>query len=179
MVERRELLDASGVAAALDALAEAILTAAPPDLALVGIRTGGLHLAERLRGRIAARTGVTAPLGAVDIALYRDDLEGLPRPAIGPTELPFMLPGKTIVLVDDVLFTGRSVRAALDALIDYGRPRAVRLAVLVDRGHRELPIQADYVGLRVETDHDDQVRVQLTERGEPDRVVLRTKAGAA
>src|SRR5262249_34965523 len=142
-------------------------------IALVGIRTGGLFLAERLARLISSGGKKAPPLGAIDIALYRDDvLEGLPRPQVGPTDLPFELPGKTIVLVDAVLFTGRTWRAALEALVDYGRARAVKLAVLVDRGHRELPIQADYVGLAIATTPQQRVRVHLRERGEPDRVVL-------
>jgi pyrimidine operon attenuation protein/uracil phosphoribosyltransferase len=179
LVERRELLDEGGIARALARMAEEIVARHSPEaprlgseLALVGIRTGGLVLAERLVKLLAA-AGVEAPLGAVDITLYRDDVfVGLPRPEVGPTELPFALPGRTVVLVDDVLYTGRTVRAALDVLVDYGRPRAVELAVLVDRGHRELPIQADVVGLRVETTRAESVRVMLRELGEPDRVVV-------
>jgi pyrimidine operon attenuation protein/uracil phosphoribosyltransferase len=149
------------------------------DMALVGIRTGGLYLAERLQKLIAIAEGQEPPLGAIDISLYRDDVfEGLPRPEIGSTELPFSLPGRTIVLVDDVLYTGRTIRAALDALMDYGRPRAVKLAVLIDRGHRELPIQADCVGQRVETQKNESVRVMLREKGEIDRVVLREKVAS-
>ncbi len=179
LVERRELLDEAGIARLLTRIGReiAVRHAASSDLALVGIRTGGLVLAERLVKLLRAAEGIEAPLGAVDITLYRDDVfVGLPRPEVGPTELPFSLPGRTIVLVDDVLYTGRTVRAALDALNDYGRPRAVELAVLVDRGHRELPIQADYVGLKVETARSESVRVMLRALGEPDRVVLRERA---
>jgi pyrimidine operon attenuation protein/uracil phosphoribosyltransferase len=146
----------------------------PDDLAIVGVHTGGWHLAMRMAKLYEHIEGRAVPLGSVDITLYRDDVfEGLPRPEVGPTQLPFALPGKRIVLVDDVLYTGRTVRAALDALMDYGRPRAVELAVLVDRGHRELPIQADYVGIKVDTSRDESVRVMLRELAEPDRVVLR------
>lgn len=146
------------------------------SIALVGIRTGGLHLAERLVSLVESIEGHKPPLGAVDITLYRDDVfVGLPRPQIGPTELPFRLAGVNIVLVDDVLFTGRTVRAALDALMDYGRPKQVQLAALVDRGMRELPIAADYVGLTVDTNANDSIRVFLKERGEEDRVVLRSR----
>lgn len=181
LIERREILDAAGIDRALGAIADAIAARdGIGEVALVGIRTGGLFLAQRLQRLLQARLGSAAPavpLGAIDIALYRDDvLEGLPRPEVGPTELPFSLPGKIIVLVDDVLYTGRTVRAALAELCDYGRPRAVQLAVLVDRGHRELPICADYVGLKVETERRQQVRVLLRERGEADRVVLRERA---
>src|SRR5215468_1946237 len=178
LVERRELADAAGITRALKRIAHEIVernAGAPGPLVLVGIRTAGVPLAERL-GRFLAETGELEALperGAIDITLYRDDVfEGLPRPEVGSTELPFALPGKTIVLVDDVLYTGRTVRAALDALNDYGRPRAVELAVLVDRGNRELPIQPDYVGLVVETTRAEQVKVTLTELGDPDRAAL-------
>jgi pyrimidine operon attenuation protein / uracil phosphoribosyltransferase len=175
LVERRELLDEAGIQRALHSLGES-LTAMRKEgpVALVGIRTGGLHLAKRLRALLGEPT---VPLGAIDISLYRDDVfEGLPRPEVGPTELPFPLPGVTIVLVDDVLYTGRTIRSALDALMDYGRPRAVRLAVLVDRGHRELPVQPDLVGLRAPTSREETVKVLLREAGEPtDRVVVRAR----
>jgi pyrimidine operon attenuation protein/uracil phosphoribosyltransferase len=147
------------------------------DLALVGIRTGGLLLAERLCALLGELEGTAPPLGAVDISLYRDDVfQGLPRPELGPTELPFELSGVTVVLVDDVLYTGRTVRAALDALMDYGRPRAVRLAVLVDRGLRELPIGADHVGLQAETTPAEVVKVLFDASGAVERVVLARRA---
>jgi len=179
LVLRRELLDEAGMARTLKRLAHEVAERhrAQPGFALVGIRTGGFVLAERLVKLLRSVEGADVPLGAVDITLYRDDVfEGLPRPEVGSTELPFSLPGKTVVLVDDVLFTGRTVRAALDALVDYGRPRAVELLVLVDRGHRELPIQADFVGMKVETTRRESVRVMLQELGEPDRVVVRARA---
>jgi len=145
-------------------------------LYLVGIRTGGAFLAQRLAA-LLVEAGEPAPLlGAVDITLYRDDVfHGLPKPEIGPTELPQPIQGRTLVLVDDVLYTGRTVRAAMDVLADYGRPRAVKLAALVDRGRRELPIQPDFVGVTVETTARDSVRVMLAELGETDRVVLRER----
>jgi pyrimidine operon attenuation protein / uracil phosphoribosyltransferase len=129
--------------------------------------------------RLLAEAGEQRPhLGAVDITLYRDDVFlGLPKPEVGATELPETVDGRTVVLVDDVLFTGRTVRAAMDVLADYGRPRAVQLAALVDRGRRELPIQPDYVGVRVQTTADQSVRVMLAEKGEEDRVVLRERKG--
>lgn len=179
LVERRVLADAPAVGRMLRRLASEIVekTGGPAGLALVGIRTGGLHLAERLAAQIESIEGRRPLLGAVDITLYRDDVfRGLPRPEIGPTELPFDLEGVTVVLVDDVLYTGRTIRAALDALMDFGRPRAVQLAVLVDRGRRELPIQADYVGLAAATDADESVKVFLTEAGhERDRVAVRVR----
>ena len=183
LVERRVLADPPAVARMLRRLASEIVekNGGTAGLALVGIRTGGLILAERLTALIQAVEGKPPLLGAVDITLYRDDVfGGLPRPEIGPTELPFELGGVTVVLVDDVLYTGRTVRAALDALMDFGRPRAVQLAVLIDRGRRELPIQADYVGLSAETAADESVKVFLTEGGhDRDRVVVRVREADA
>jgi pyrimidine operon attenuation protein/uracil phosphoribosyltransferase len=178
LVERRELLDAAGITRALRRIAHEIVERnAGQGVVLVGIRTAGVPLAERL-GKMIGEAGEAVPgLGAIDITLYRDDVfEGLPKPEVGSSELPdHSAEGKTIVLVDDVLYTGRTIRAALDALMDYGRPRAVQLAVLVDRGHRELPIQPDYVGLKVQTARDESVKVTLSELNMSDRVVLRGK----
>lgn len=177
LVDRKITADEAAIARMLRRIAHEIVerNGGAQDIALVGVRTGGLHLAQRLVPLIETIEGHKPPLGAVDITLYRDDVFiGLPRPEVGPTELPFRLAGVNIVLVDDVLFTGRTVRAALDALMDYGRPAQVQLAVLVDRGMRELPIAADYVGVTVETTADDSVKVCLQEGGETDRVVLRT-----
>lgn len=173
--EIRELMDRAAMHRALRRLAHEIVEREEgiQELVLVGIHTGGVHLARRLVDLIAEIENAPVPMGVVDITLYRDDaLEGLPRPVIGATSLPFELERKKVLLVDDVLYTGRTVRAALDALNDYGRPRRVRLAVLVDRGHRELPVQGDYVGLRVDTLPEQSVKVRLTERGFDDRVVL-------
>ena len=142
LVERRVLADRAAVTRMLRRIANEIVerTGGASAIALVGIRTGGLYLAERLQRLIGEIEGELPPVGAIDISLYRDDVfEGLPKPVIGPTELPFEVAGMPIVLIDDVLYTGRTVRAALDALMDYGRPRAVQLAVLVDRGLRERP----------------------------------------
>ena len=154
---------------------------APPhgSIYLVGVRTGGAYLANRLAALIRVQTNdLAVTVGAVDISLYRDDVFlGLPKPEIGPTDLPAPVDGGLVVLVDDVLFTGRTIRAAMDVLADYGRPRAVRLAVLVDRGRRELPIQPDFVGVTVQTTATESVRVTLKERGEVDRIVLRERRG--
>jgi pyrimidine operon attenuation protein/uracil phosphoribosyltransferase len=140
------------------------LLGVPTDYSLVGIVTGGRPIAERLANRIEQSTGVPPQTGTVDITLYRDDLyTGLEKPVLGETKLPFTLTGQDIVLVDDVLFTGRTVRAALDVLNDYGRPRSVKLAVLVDRGHRELPIAADFTGRNILTEKSDRVIVTLAE----------------
>ena len=133
---------------------------APSEYALVGIVTGGEGLAERLAAEIQAIEGSSPMVGSLDITLYRDDLyTGLEKPVLGETKLPFSLSGLGIVLVDDVLFTGRTVRAAMDEVMDYGRPRWMKLAVLVDRGHRELPIAADFVGRRLSTSIGDKVVV--------------------
>lgn len=135
------------------------------------MRTRGVHLAERLAGRIEEIEGTRVPTGSLDIGLYRDDI-GLRAPApLSRTDLP-NIDDKVVVLVDDVLYTGRSTRAALDALIDVGRPRAVQLAVLVDRGHRELPIRADYVGKNIPTSREQDVQVRLAEQDGEDAVVL-------
>lgn len=181
LVERKVLADEAAVGRMLRRIANEVVerNRGIAGLALVGIRTGGHFLAHRLRHLIQSIEGDVIPVGSVDITLYRDDVfGGLPKPEVGPTELPFPIGDRTIVLVDDVLFTGRTVRAALDALMDFGRPRAVQLAALVDRGHRELPIQPDFVGLRVDTGADESVRVLLSETGDADRVVLRALAGA-
>lgn len=146
------------------------------DLVLIGIRTGGVYLAERMRDKIASIEKAKVPLGIIDITLYRDDFAtGLPRPLVGKTEIPFPLKDKKVILIDDVLYTGRTVRAAMDALIDFGRPKFIQLAVLIDRGHRELPIQADYVGKKITTLPEEDVQVYFREAGEVDRAVIRVR----
>jgi pyrimidine operon attenuation protein / uracil phosphoribosyltransferase len=144
------------------------------SLALVGIRTGGAHLAARLATEIGRLRGAPPPVGLLDITLYRDDvlLAGNPVPLLRGTEVDFDVEGRAIVLVDDVLYTGRTVRAALDALIELGRPSVVRLAVLVDRGLRELPVAADFVGRALETTRAERVEVRLREEGHPDDGVI-------
>ncbi len=157
------VMDADAVSRALTRIAHEILegNGGADNLALVGIVTRGHDIAELLAARIEEIEGVRVPLGTLDIGLYRDDFGTRLAPAPHPTNLPFALEGKTVVLVDDVLFTGRTIRAALDALMDYGRPAAVRLAVVVDRGHRELPIRADYVGKNVPSSRNETVRMSL------------------
>ncbi len=146
------------------------------ELALVGIRTRGVFLAERLQAQIEEIEHVRIPLGTLDITLYRDDLEEIgSRAAVRETSIPFDLNDKIVVLVDDVLFTGRTVRAALDALIDFGRPKAIQLAVLVDRGHRELPVKADYVGKNIPTSKEEEVILRLKENDGMDEVVVAEK----
>lgn len=149
-------------------------------LVLIGIQRRGVVLAHRLADVIAAAERVRVPIGALDISLYRDDLSELAKyPIVRPTELPFDITDRTVVLVDDVLFTGRTVRAAMDALIDFGRPRAVRLVVLVDRGHRELPIRADHVGRNIPTARAERVNVHVQELDGIDEVQLDAPAMAS
>jgi pyrimidine operon attenuation protein/uracil phosphoribosyltransferase len=143
------------------------------DLALVGIRARGVPIAARLATALHELTGVTIPTGALDITLYRDDLMRHavgPQPVLRSTEIPFSIDDRLILLVDDVLYTGRTIRAALDALIDFGRPRAIQLVALVDRGHRELPIRADYVGRNIPTSQQQSVQVRLAELDGRDEV---------
>src|SRR5215216_5878266 len=145
------------------------------DVAIVGIRTRGVHIARRLARTLREITGDEVPTGALDITLYRDDLMRHavgPQPLVRSTEIPFSIDERKILLVDDVLYTGRTTRAALDALIDFGRPRAIQLIVLVDRGHRELPIKADYVGKNLPTSLEESVQVRLLEIDGQDEVVL-------
>ena len=151
------------------------------ELVLVGIRTRGAPIARRIADTLHDILGETIPTGALDITLYRDDLMRHavgPQPLVRRTEIPFSIDDKKIVLVDDVLYTGRTIRAALDALIDFGRPRAIQLIVLVDRGHRELPIKADYVGKNLPTSTDQSVQVRLTEIDGVDEVVIENQSPA-
>ena len=141
-------------------------------LVLVGLRTRGIPLAERVAARIEEFEATSVPVGKLDITLYRDDVDTRGPLPIGPTDIPVDITGKRIVLVDDVLYTGRTIRAAMDALIDYGRPRVIRLMVLVDRGHRELPIRADFVGKNLPTAREEDVHVHLLEVDGVDEVLL-------
>ena len=175
------LLDADAIERTLSRIAHEIIER-NPDLdrvALVGIHTRGVPLAHRLRRLVADRADVDVAVGAVDITFYRDDVQirggEAPlhaQPLVRATQLDFPLEGRTCILVDDVLYTGRTIRAAVEALFDYGRPDRVQLAVLADRGHRELPIRADYVGKNLPTSRDERVQVQLLEVDEVDRVLL-------
>jgi pyrimidine operon attenuation protein/uracil phosphoribosyltransferase len=139
---------------------------------LIGVQRGGVHLARRLGQHLAAIWKHPVPIGILDINMHRDDLSCVPAPQVHPTEIPFDITGRTVVLVDDVLFSGRTTRAALDALSDVGRPRRIQLAVLVDRGHRELPIKADFIGKNVPTSLHERIEVLLAEDGNTDEVRL-------
>ena len=178
----KTLLDAESLARTLSRIAHEIIERNDDltRLALVGIHTRGVPLAERLAGLIEERSGEEVALGAVDITFHRDDLApGAEQPVVNATTLDFDLRGMTVVLVDDVLYTGRTIRAAMDALVDFGRPQAIRLAVLVDRGHRELPIRADHVGKNVPTSREEVVKVSLAEIDDDDGVHIERAVLAA
>lgn len=173
--QKHIVLTATEVGKTLDRLAEEVLAGhqSLDKLVVVGIRTGGAYLAQRLADRMSQRTGQDIPVGVLDITLYRDDWTRINhKPLVGKTELPGSIDDQEVLLVDDVLFTGRTVRAALDALIDYGRPGRIELVVLVDRGGRELPIRPDFVGLILNLPPAQRVNVYLTEMGRPDEVAI-------
>ena len=175
MEKKGHILDTKGIHRALIRVAHEILekNRGSEGLALVGIRTGGVFLAQRIAGIISEIEKSEVPVGIVDITLYRDDLTiGTNQPVIRGTEIPFKMDGEKIVIVDDVLYTGRTVRAAIDAVMEFGRPMMIQLAVLIDRGHRELPIRADYVGKNVSTSRRESVNVSLVEKDGVDEVTV-------
>ncbi|MBI5378632.1 MAG: bifunctional pyr operon transcriptional regulator/uracil phosphoribosyltransferase PyrR [Nitrospirae bacterium] len=175
MKEKTLILDAPAIDRSLTRIAHEIVerNKGTEEILLVGIRRGGVHLAHRIAKKIQEHEGVPVEVATLDITLYRDDLSGRRDPLrVGKTELPSAVTGKRVILVDDVLYTGRTIRAALDSLMDFGRPRQIQLAVLIDRGHRELPIRADYVGKNLPTSRKEQVEVFLSEEGEEDRVAI-------
>jgi pyrimidine operon attenuation protein / uracil phosphoribosyltransferase len=172
--ERIEVMDEAAIGRAITRIAHEILERnhGAADIAIVGIHSRGDDLAQRLVKTIASIEGVTVPVGSLDITFYRDDIGLNLQPELQSTDIPFAVDGQNVILVDDVLFTGRTIRGALDALMDYGRPATVQLAVLVDRGHRELPIKADYVGKNVPSSRAERVEVQLKESDGRDAVVI-------
>ena len=177
------VMDADRIGRTLTRIAHEILerNKGVDELALVGVRTRGVPIARRIARSLKEISGQEIPTGALDITLYRDDLMRSavgPQPVVGRTEIPFSIDDKRILLVDDVLYTGRTTRAALDALIDFGRPKAIQLIVLVDRGHRELPIKADYVGRNLPTSPEQSVQVRLEETDNVDEVVLQEGGGS-
>lgn len=178
MPDATVILDATAIQRALTRIAHEIAerNEHSAEVALVGIPVGGDHLAARLAKTLAAIWNHPVPTGILDTAMHRDDLDVRIAPTVHPTDIPFDVNGKTIVLVDDVLFSGRTTRAAMDALNDFGRPKKIQLAVLVDRGHRELPIKADFVGKNVPTALDEKISLLLTETGAAkDEVILKKK----
>jgi pyrimidine operon attenuation protein / uracil phosphoribosyltransferase len=177
--ERHELMDAARLARALSRMAHEIAEhhPDPAGTVLVGVQTRGVPLAQRLAGLVKKASGTAPRVGSLDITLYRDDLTAIgPNPLMKGTDISFSIDGRTVILVDDVLYTGRTIRAALGELMDYGRPSRIELAVVVDRGHRELPIHADYVGKSFTTSRDETVQVLLAEQDGEDRVVVYEKS---
>lgn len=173
--EKAQILDQEGIRRSLTRIAHEIIerNKGTGSLVLIGIRRRGVPLAERLAERIKDIEGSSVPVGTLDITLYRDDLTTMAyQPLVRSTEVPFPVSGKTVVLVDDVIYTGRTIRAALDAVIDLGRPRVIQLAVLIDRGHRELPIRPDYVGKNVPTSRKEEALVKLNEIDGEERVII-------
>jgi pyrimidine operon attenuation protein/uracil phosphoribosyltransferase len=175
MKVKKIVMDADGIDRSLTRIAYELLekNKGVEDMVLVGIQTGGVFLAERLKEKINRIEGADVPTGVLDITLYRDDLRlSNKKPILGKTDIPFSLDDRKVVLIDDVLFTGRTIRAAMDALIDFGRPRLIQLAVLIDRGHRELPIRADFVGKNLPSSLWEAVTVHLKEKSGADEVVI-------
>jgi pyrimidine operon attenuation protein / uracil phosphoribosyltransferase len=168
------ILNAPAIQRALTRIAHEIAEhdEAGGEVVLVGIQRGGVLLAERLGKLLGPIWGQGVPIGRLDVSMHRDDLAQRLAPEVYPTVIPFDVTGKTVVIVDDVLYSGRTIRAAMDAINDFGRPKRIQLAVLVDRGHRELPIKADYVGKNVPTSHAESVHVRVSEMGDADEVVL-------
>ena len=179
MKEKKRILDAARVQRAIRRMAIEVVerNRGTEDLLIIGIRTRGVPLGERLAREISELEGAEVPFGILDITLYRDDLTTVAtQPVVKPTRLPMPIDDKIVVLVDDVLYTGRTIRAALDALIDFGRPKAVQLAVLIDRGHRELPIHPDFTGKTVPTDRTEVIKVKLAESDGEDEVLIMERA---
>jgi pyrimidine operon attenuation protein/uracil phosphoribosyltransferase len=172
--EKIEILDLEGINRAITRIAHEILerNKGTEDLTLIGIRTGGDYLATQLQKKISEIEGKVVPLGTIDVTMYRDDIGSRSDLSVGQTDIRFSLSDRCVVLVDDVLFTGRTIRAAMDALTDLGRPRNIQLAILVDRGHRELPIRPDYIGRNLPTARNEQIEVDFDQQHVPQAVHL-------
>ncbi|MCH8893246.1 MAG: bifunctional pyr operon transcriptional regulator/uracil phosphoribosyltransferase PyrR [Chloroflexi bacterium] len=175
-MQERQIMNQEDVRRALDRVAHEILerNRGAEDLVIVGIHTRGVHLARRIAANLAKFEGVEVPVATLDVSLYRDDLgvRDQSQAKLQPTDIPMGIQGKRVILVDDVLYTGRTIRAAMDALVDFGRPQQIQLAILLDRGHRELPIRADYVGQNLPTAISERVKVRLMETDGTDEVAL-------
>lgn len=174
MPESTVILNNTGIERALTRIAHEIVerNEVSADIVLIGIQRGGVSVAERLAKNLSQIWSAPVPCGSLDVNLHRDDLGNRAAPTVHPTLIPFDVTGKTVILVDDVLFSGRTIRAAMDALTDFGRPKRIQLAVLVDRGHRELPIKADYVGKNQPTSPREKIRVIVGEPGRTDEIIL-------
>ena len=171
---KKEVVDAVTMKRALTRISYEIIESNKgiQDIVLVGIKTRGIYIAQRLAERLKQLEDIDVPVGELDITLYRDDVKDMEEPELHSSDVPVSIEGKEVILVDDVLYTGRTIRAAMDAVMDLGRPRKISLAVLVDRGHRELPIRADYVGKNIPTSKTEEIIVEMEERDGADRIMI-------
>ena len=171
---KKEVVDAVTMKRALTRISHEIIerNKGIQDIVLVGIKTRGIYIAQRLAERLKQLEDIDVPVGELDITLYRDDVKDMEEPELHSSDVPVSIEGKEVILVDDVLYTGRTIRAAMDAVMDLGRPRKISLAVLVDRGHRELPIRADYVGKNIPTSKTEEIIVEMEERDGADRIMI-------
>lgn len=171
---KKEVVDAVTMTRALTRISYEIIerNKGIQDIVLVGIKTRGIYIAQRLAERLKQLEDIDVPVGELDITLYRDDVKDMEEPELHSSDVPVSIEGKEVILVDDVLYTGRTIRAAMDAVMDLGRPRKISLAVLVDRGHRELPIRADYVGKNIPTSKTEEIIVEMEERDGADRIMI-------
>ncbi len=171
---KKEVVDAATMKRALTRISYEIIerNKGIQDIVLVGIKTRGIYIAQRLAERLKQLEDIDVPVGELDITLYRDDVKDMEEPELHSSDVPVSIEGKEVILVDDVLYTGRTIRAAMDAVMDLGRPRKISLAVLVDRGHRELPIRADYVGKNIPTSKTEEIIVEMEERDGADRIMI-------
>ncbi len=171
---KKEVVDAVTMKRALTRISYEIIerNKGIQDIVLVGIKTRGIYIAQRLAERLKQLEDIDVPVGELDITLYRDDVKDMEEPELHSSDVPISIEGKEVILVDDVLYTGRTIRAAMDAVMDLGRPRKISLAVLVDRGHRELPIRADYVGKNIPTSKTEEIIVEIEERDGADRIMI-------
>ncbi|EPC6327439.1 MULTISPECIES: bifunctional pyr operon transcriptional regulator/uracil phosphoribosyltransferase PyrR [Enterococcus] len=174
MMPKKEVVDAVTMKRALTRISYEIIerNKGIQDIVLVGIKTRGIYIAQRLAERLKQLEDIDVPVGELDITLYRDDVKDMEEPELHSSDVPVSIEGKEVILVDDVLYTGRTIRAAMDAVMDLGRPRKISLAVLVDRGHRELPIRADYVGKNIPTSKTEEIIVEIEERDGADRIMI-------
>lgn len=174
---KKEVVDAVTMKRALTRISYEIIerNKGIQDIVLVGIKTRGIYIAQRLAERLKQLEDIDVPVGELDITLYRDDVKDMEEPELHSSDVPVSIEGKEVILVDDVLYTGRTIRAAMDAVMDLGRPRKISLAVLVDRGHRELPIRADYVGKNIPTSKSEQITVSVEEVDGSDRILIKNK----
>lgn len=173
-MQKKEVVDAVTMKRALTRISYEIIerNKGIQDIVLVGIKTRGIYIAQRLAERLKQLEDIDVPVGELDITLYRDDVKDMEEPELHSSDVPVSIEGKEVILVDDVLYTGRTIRAAMDAVMDLGRPRKISLAVLVDRGHRELPIRADYVGKNIPTSKTEEIIVEMEERDGADRIMI-------